>query len=147
MAAILTFDVVQFRIDYPEFTDPPYSDADLQRCWNTATCYISNQNCGTLSGECRQLALNLMTAHLCTIANLAASGAGQVSGLVQSATIDKISVSQTPPPLKSQWQWWLSTTIYGQQLFALLQARSVGGFYAPGLPETSAFRRVGGIFV
>lgn len=146
MSSILTFDIVQFRATYPEFTDPPYTDAMLQQCWDTATCYISDKDCGKMTGKCRQTALNLMTAHLCLISNQASSGGG-VSNLSQSATIDKVSVSVTPPPLRNQWQWWLSTTVYGQQLFALLQAKAVGGFYSPGLPETSAFRRVGGVFL
>jgi hypothetical protein len=146
MSSTLTFDIVLFREKYPEFTDPPYTDEQLQQCWNTATCYISDQDCGKMQGDCRETALNLMTAHLCKIANLASTGSG-VSELTQSATIDKVSVTQVTPPVRNQWQWWLSTTIYGQQLFALLQAKSVGGFYSPGLPETSAFRRVGGVFL
>ena len=145
MAEYLTFDVTQFRATYTEFSDPlKYPDAVLQNYWDIATCYISNENYGYLSGDCRQLAINLMTAHLAKIADL--SNSGQLAILAQAASIDKISVSLTPPPLKNQFAWWLSTTAYGQQLYALLQARSVGGFYVGGLPEKSAFRRVGGIF-
>lgn len=97
-----------------------------------------------LEGECRYRALTLLTAHLAALGVLIA--AGQVPGLVQTATVDKVSVSLTPPPILTQFQWWLSLTPYGQQLLALLQVASVGGIYIGGLPEISAFRKVGGIF-
>lgn len=142
---ILTFDVAQFRAEFPEFANATtFPDVTLQMYWDNATCYVSDVNCGTLAGECRQLALNLMTAHLTKLSQLIL--AGQTPGLVQNATVDKVTVGLTPPPLRSEWQWWLMTTPYGMQLLALLQGRSVGGFYVGGLPETSAFRRVGGVY-
>lgn len=143
MAATLTFDVAVFRAQYPEFTNPPFTDAVLIGYWETATCFVSNKNCGSLRGACRLRALYLMVAHLCAIYNIIA--AGQTPGQVQGATIDKVSVTLTPPPNPSQWAWWLGTTPYGAQLYALLQVRSVGGWYIGGLPETSAIRKVAGI--
>jgi hypothetical protein len=143
---ILTFDVTLFRQQFPVFANATaYPDAMLQMYWDMAVCYVTDVgNYGWLQGNCRQLAINLMTAHLTALSVIVAGG--QVPGLVQSATIDKVSVSLTPPPLKNQWQWWLSTTPYGQQLLALLQNRSVGGWYIGGRPELAAFRRVGGRF-
>ncbi len=143
--ATIEFDVTQFRTAFPEFADDAkYPDATLQVYWDTATCYVSDEDYGCLSGDCRRLALNLMTAHLCKISEMAQ--AGDTPGQVTSATIDKVSVSTTPPPNKSQWSWWLNTTPYGQQLEALLATNAVGGMYIGGLPEKSAFRKVGGIF-
>ena len=141
------FDVTAFREDYPQFAnETTFPDATLDMYWDNSTCYIDNDDngCWALKGDCRYLALNLMTAHLAAISVMVA--AGQTPGLVQSATIDKVSVSLTPPPLKNQWQWWLSLTPYGQRLLALFQVSTVGGFYIGGLPELSAFRKVGGIF-
>lgn len=66
---------------------------------------------------------------------------------MNSATIDKVTIGVTPPPFPNQWQWWLSTTVYGANLLALLQANSVGGFYIGGWPQTSSFRNAGGVFV
>ena len=144
--AIITFDVDLFREQFPAFADPLiYPDVMLQMYWDMAICYISDEDYGWLKGACRLLALNLMTAHLIASANLII--AGQTSQLIAGATIDKISVSLTPPPLRNQWQWWLSTTPYGLQLWALLQANIVGGFYVGGLPELAGFRRVGGGFI
>lgn len=144
--SILIFDVTQFRTLFSAFSNVTlYPDATLQMYWDMGTCYISNNGSyGWLTGTCRQQALNLMTAHLTALSGLIASG--QTPYLMQSSTIDKITVTLTPPPLKTQWQWWLSTTPYGMQLYALLQVSSVGGWYIGGLPESSAFRKVGGIF-
>lgn len=137
---IFVFDVTAFRLEFPAFANTTtFPDDTLQAYWDSATCYVSDVDYGWLSGDCRFHALNLMTAHLTALSVLIA--AGQVPGMMQTATIDKISVGLTPPPVKSQWQWWLSLTPYGQQLFALLQVRSVGGFISGGFPETGAFNR------
>ncbi len=144
-----TFDVTAFRIAFPAFADVTlFPTATLQMNWDAATCLMDNDDNGhwALHGECRFRGLNLLTAHLTALSVIIANGGGQVPGLVQSATIDKVTVSLTPPPIKTQWQWWLSLTPYGQQLLALLQVSSVGGFYVGGLPELFAFRKVGGIF-
>ena len=145
----LTFDVVAFRLAFPAFADELlYPTPTLQGYWDAATCYISDQDYGYLNGVCRERAINLMTAHLTALSNIIAENNYKgMPGLAQSATIDKVSVSLTPPPAKNQWQWWLSLTPYGQQLFALLFVKGAGGMYIGGLPETSAFRRVGGVFV
>jgi len=140
--ADLTFNVAQFRVEFPEFVDVP--DPTLQQYWNTAILYISNQNAGVMNGSSRQYALDLMTAHLTKLSALIL--AGQTPSIVNSSSIDKISVSLTPPPFKTSWDWWLSTTPYGLQLLALLNVNSVGGGYYGGLPERTAFRKVGGTY-
>jgi len=143
----IVFDPVLFREQFPAFScDAHYTDAMLQMMWDMAVCYISDCNYGCLQGNCRQLAINLMTAHLQYISDKAVNGA--TTGFVTSATIDKVSVSTQAPPATNQtfFNWWLSQTPYGQQLLALLKAKSVGGLYIGGLPERSAFRKVGGIF-
>jgi hypothetical protein len=140
------FNVTEFRVNYPQFENPlEFPDYYLQEWWNNATCYVdpTDNTCGVLQGDCRYLALNLMTAHLAALSVIVKNG--QVPGLAQSATIDKITVSLTPPPLPNQYRWWLSLTPYGQRLLALLQARSVGGYFIGGLPETTAIRHWGGL--
>ncbi len=145
MGVLIQFDVSAFRLSFPAFAnDAAYSDVSLRANWDAATCYVSPQSYGYLHGECRTRALNLMTAHLVALADTVK--AGQTPGMVSAATIDKVTVTLTPPPIKSQWQWWLSLTPYGQQLLALLSASAAGGFYISGLPESSAFRRVHGIY-
>lgn len=141
----IVFNVTLFRQQFPAFASTTtFPDATLQMYWDMATCYISDEDYGWLNDGCRQLALNMMTAHLTATSVLIANG--QTSILIQSSTIDKITVTLTPPPVKNQWRWWLSTTPYGMQLLSLLAANSAGGFYIGGLPELSAIRKVGGIF-
>lgn len=143
MAAAITFDVTAFRAQCPAFADATlYPDAILSGYWDAAACHISTADYGSLNGDCRARALNLMTAHLTTLAGIIASG--KAPALLQGAGIDKVTVTLTPPPLRSQWQWWLSTTPYGAQLLAILQGKAVGGFYVGGAPERAAFRSVGG---
>lgn len=139
---VFTFDAAAFKAAFPAFAS--VDDLTLQGYWDAAVCYISPNNYGWLVDDCRLRALNLMTAHLARLAEIIATG--QLPGLEQSASIDKISVTMTPPPVKNQFHWWLSLTPYGQQLLALLLARSAGGFYIGGLPERAAFRKVGGLF-
>lgn len=143
MSAIL-FDVTTFRALFPAFTNvTTYPTAALQIFWDSATSYITDQTAlGCWNGinpKQLTLALNLMAAHLTYLNTLAA--AGQPTGLLQAATIDKVSVQLTPPPQVNQWQWWLNQSPYGQQLLALLQAATVGGrFYNPA-PVFTAIRR------
>ena len=137
--AIITFDYALFQAQIPAYSNSmTYPEATVQAYWNNAINYVSPVgNCGSVTCDKRKYAINLMTAHLIYIAGLIA--AGQVPGLMQAATIDKVSVTLTPPPLKNQWQWWLMLSPYGQQLYALLQVNSVGGYYIGGSPVLSGF--------
>ena len=143
--ADITFDIPAFRLRFPEFSNSTdYPDDFLQRYWDMAVCYISDESYGCLSGDCRELALQLLTAHLTKIGEDTTSG--ETPAFVNSATVDKVSVSTTPPPTKDQFEWWLSLTSYGQQLLSLLRTKAAGGFYIGGNPEKSAIRKVGGYF-
>lgn len=138
--AIVTFDYAQFIALFPAFSNPVvYPEVTLEQYWQTATYYVSDiAFCGSLRGEKRQYAIYLMMAHLIYLADLIATG--QVPTLVQGSSIDKISVTLTPPKLPNQFSWWLNTTPYGMQLYALLQVYSVGGFYIGGSPVLGSFR-------
>lgn len=144
MAAVITFNVGEFRLQFPAFPDSEqYSDATLQQFFTTATCYISDKNYGYLKGHCRKEALYLMVAHLAALNALILSG--NTPSVVQGAAVDKVNVTLVPPPAETQFAWWLQTTPYGMQLYALLTTAGAGGWYIGGLPETAAFRKVGGI--
>lgn len=139
------FNASLFREQFPAFQcTTPISDSVLQGYFDMATAYISNQNCGNyrriggLNLPQKTQALYLMTAHLGTIARSIQTN--NVVGVLTQASIDKVSVSLEPPPSKNQWQYWLNSTPYGQQLLALLQVLSVGGFYANPKPTIQAFR-------
>lgn len=142
----LTFDYASFIAQIPAYSNPiKYTEAALQQFWNNATGYISTvANYGSLRCQKRQYAINLMTAHLVYLSDLLASG--ETPYVLTNATIDKITVGVQPPPIKDQFQWWLQTSPYGQAVYALLYANSVGGFYMGGGGALAAFGYQGGNF-
>lgn len=136
-----------FRALFRPYSDPAcYPQTLIQLFWDNATAYISDANGGCYFGGFtlaqQTLALNQMTAHLLYLNDVINSG--NTTQLLQGASVDKVSVSLTPPPQTTQWAWWLNQSPYGQQLLALLQVASAGGFYVGGRPELSGFRRAGG---
>lgn len=144
----ITLDPAALRALFPQFADPAkYPDAALTIQYGMATGYVSADTYGDMPVAARTNALYLMTAHLLALGIIIAQNnySGQV-GIVQGAVVDHVQITLTPPPVKSQWQWWLNTTPYGAQLLGLLEAQAAGGFYVGGLPERAAFRKVGGIF-
>lgn len=148
MAEKVTLDPARFRALFPEFASAAtYSDAALQFRWDAeAVVYVSDENCGDLTGSKRAYAVQCMLAHLLRLSSLAAANPSGPAGVVTGATIDKVSVTLAPPASRSEWGLWLAQTPYGQQLAALLSAQAAGGFYVGGKPERAAFRKVGGLF-
>ena len=130
----------QFRAQYQAFSDPTaYPQATLQQYFTTAGLYVANTNYGFLAQAGATLTcLYLLTAHLAQLATQIANG--QVPYVLSASGIDKISVTLEPPPAKNLWAWWLSTTAYGAQLLATLEAQSIGGFYTPGGWGRAGFR-------
>lgn len=141
----ITLNIADFRVVFDKFSDEAtYPDTLLNAQYTMGTCYVSNNDDGFLSVECRELALQLMLAHLLFIRDLINSGAP--SGQVVSAGEDGVSVSLTPPPNESQFSWWLNISPYGQQLNTMLEINTVGGAYLGGSSERQGFRKIGGIF-
>ena len=144
----ITLDPAAFRALFPQFADPAkWPDAALSIQFGAATGYVSADTYGDMPVAARTNAPYLMTAHLLALGVIIAQNnySGQV-GVVQGAVVDHVQITLTPPPVKSQWQWWLNTTPYGAQLLGLLDAQAAGGFFVGGLPERAAFRKVAGIF-
>lgn len=140
----ISFNSCNFRAQFSAYADvTAFPDAVLNGNFTIATVYITNRTggcyCGGLTPLQQTQALYLMTAHLLALNALIASG--QTPGILTAATIDKISVTIEPPPAANQWQYWLQTTPYGQQLLALLLLAGVGGIYATtGAPGRAGFR-------
>jgi hypothetical protein len=131
----MALDITTFRQLFPAFSNATtYPDATITMQYDTAGLYV------TFSDR----AVYLMTAHLMALSDIIA--AGNTPGLVTSAAEGAVSISMTPPPVNTQFKWWLSLTPYGQQLLALLEVQSAGGSYIGGSAERSAFRKVGGVF-
>ena len=139
----IQFNYATFVQRYTQFNNSvKWPEQTLLLTWEEATTIISDNTASWgLTIKQRTRALNLMTAHLAALNAQAA--AGEQSGLIQGATIDKISVQLTPPPITEgdQWAWWLNQTQYGQQFLALMQAAAVGGFYVGGFPTVYTLRR------
>lgn len=153
----IPFNDTLFRQQFPAFADTvKYPTAILNVFWNVAANFIDSVDfpCRILTGDSLVYALNCLTAHLYTLslqqqeAAIGQGGAGSVDqgGFITSAHIDEITVSKMAPPASNGWQYWLSTTPYGQALWALLSVISVGGTSVGGLPEREGFRKVGGVF-
>jgi len=132
---MISLDIAKFKALFPLLAAT--LDATIETQWETANMYISNEvNDGMM--------IYLMTAHLIALSNMLSLGNAPM--LLSGSTIDKESVTLVPPPVKSQFQWWLNTTAYGSQLSAMLKLQSVGGRLVGGSTERQAFRKVRGIF-
>lgn len=126
--AVHELDITAFRALFPAFADATaYPDAAITVQWGMAELFICPVDGPLISGSALQGALNYMTAHLMQSAALLAQGTQGV--VVRGSMVDKVQVQLEPPPVKSAWQWWLSTTPYGSTLWALLSAQAAGGFY------------------
>ena len=145
----IVFVPADFRELFPAFASPTtYPDAMLNGWFDFATSYITDYNNGSYSTfmtvKQQTQALYLLTAHIGDLTQQIL--AGDSTGVLTSATIDKVTVANMPPPVKNGWQFWLATTPYGLQLWALLKRMAGAGFYVGGLPERRGFRKVYGTF-
>lgn len=135
-------DPAAFKAQFVELS--ALSDAQVQAYGGMASAYLDPNDGPLISGPALQLALSLMAAHLAK--SFLMIGDGQTAVVVAGSAEGSVSVSLVAPPVKGAWQWWLATTPYGQQLWALLQIQSAGGLYVGGSMERAAFRKAGGVF-
>lgn len=146
----ITLDIAAFRALFLQFANAAsYPDPLITAQWGMATAYVSPDTYGDMPAQARTYALQLMAAHLLALGTIIANGGTYTGtpGIVTQSKVGDIAVSLAQPPYgTSQWRYWLGLTPYGLQLLALLDAQAAGGFYVGGLPERSAFRKVGGIF-
>lgn len=143
--ATYTYDDALFRQQFAAFANTTtYPAATLAMYWGFASEFISSSDGPTLAGNALVYALNLLTAHIAKSNDMINAGIDSV--LVSGSSEGSVSVSLTPPPAKTAWQWWMATTPYGSQLRALLRglaplSQSVGGSL-----ERASFRKAGGVF-
>jgi hypothetical protein len=135
----IALDLPSFRARFSEFAATP--DAAVTAQWGVAVLYVSPDTYGDMPVGPRTYALQLMTAHLLSIASASASG------VTLQSKVGDVAVSLAQPPYgTSPWRYWLNLSPYGAALLALLDAQAAGGFYVGGLPERAAFRKVGGVW-
>lgn len=147
--AVHTLDLAKFRELFPEFANETvYPDARIQLYWDTGATILGASDGPLLSGDQLDVCLYYMAAHLLKAAVIQAKAAtgGAVAAVVTGATVDKTSVTIAAPPFKDGWAYWLSTTPYGAELWALLSVMSAGGVYLSGRPATLGFRGPAGGF-
>lgn len=142
-----TLDKTTFRAMFTQFSsETAYPDTMLDTFYEVAGNYISqtDSSTGGLTGSTLSYALQLLTAHL--IVGVTNAAGGDITGVVTGASVADVSTTLMPPPAKSGWQYWLLSTEYGKQIWALLSMKSIGGWSVGGSAERSAFRGVGGYF-
>lgn len=146
MASHSVLNIAAFRATFSAFANVmTFPDAMVLTWYANAGAYLDmNDNSTGLNGTNLDYALQLLTCHLLTIANNINSG--QTTQPINSASEGSVSVAFAPPPFKSGWEYWLSSTPYGQQLWSLLNVQSIGGWSVGGRPESAAFRKAGGLF-
>lgn len=149
----MVYDDALFRASLPEFSNTTtFPPALISAFWDVASDFIdaNDSPCRILNGSSLALAVNYLAAHLMTLSRRQSSSAtgpgSEQGGFETSASIGEISVSTLAPPARDGWEWWLASTPYGQNLWALLQLKAVGGISIGGLPEREGFRKVGGVF-
>lgn len=136
------FNEQEFRQLFPEFMDEVKYPSFVLNSWFTQASFMfSAEDSWLIEGDSLKMALYLLTAHISKT-----QGGESGSGAVTSATEGTVSVSYIEAPVKNGWQFYLSGTPYGTQLWFMLQGLSAGGFMFGGLPETRALKKVGGIF-
>lgn len=132
MAVIVTVD--GFRNAFKEFCNPvQYKDCLIQRFLTQAQAYISTQSFA-IKDEIRLLLIQLMAAHLITLAEIdpvtgIVKSMGQSAGHELSATIDGVSVTREATLSRNGEEQWLQSTGYGQQYLAILQAHNMGIYF------------------
>jgi len=138
------FDLPSFQAACPALasSDP----TALSSTFTTATVIMTKYDGCLLNGDALQLALNLMTGHLTQITAQLAAGQTSVAPLTGAAE-GSVSLSMQPPPTTNGWQYWLSSTPYGVQLWGLLLVKSAGGLMVGGSLERASFRQAGGGFI
>lgn len=142
-----SYNDANFRTQFPAFANiSAFPEAALSATWTTGTAYISpNANPGWTTNPTQlQRALDLMCAHLTQLAQQIANG--QPMGIMTAATEGSVSITLQPPPVKSAFGYWLSTTPYGNELRMLLDIVASVGFYVGGSCERQGFRKAGGVF-
>lgn len=135
-----------FRAQFPAFANTTtYPTAQLSMNWTMASQYINiYSTCGWNDTQL-QLAVDLLCAHITKSFDLI--NAGVTTMLITGSTEGTVSVTGTPPPTTTGWQWWLATTPYGNQLRALLEVVAGVGFYVGGSAPRAGFRTGWGTFI
>lgn len=122
-------DIVQFRLDFPEFTDTQrYPDSQIT-LWSTVAEKQVNE---AVWGELTFTGVELYTAHCITL-SAQNSRAGQTGGMpgtsggiANNKTVGSVSVGYDSTVTSEEGAGWWNLTNYGKQYYHLLQLFGMG---------------------
>lgn len=122
-------DTLQFRKDFPEFTDAVrYPDSQLNFWSKFAESLLPE----CVWGDTKPLAVELYTAHELVLAaqNTKASQnggfPGQQSGIANNKTVGTVTVGYDSTTTSEKDAGWWNLTNYGKQLYRLIQLFGAG---------------------
>ncbi|WP_321905130.1 DUF4054 domain-containing protein [Paraburkholderia tropica] len=137
----MTFDPVAFQNAFPAFSSTPTAAITT---WANIVEQSPMQSWFCTAPTTQQ---QLIVAHVgYLLTNASSIDNSQGGGAVVSATEGSVSASFVAPPVRDGLEYYLSGSTYGQMLWAMLNVQAAGGAYIGGLPERSAYRKVGGVF-
>lgn len=138
----MTFDPAAFQAAFPAFqeTFTPAIEAWVE--------IVQGSPMGSWFECTTRTQQQFIVAHVgYLLTNANSIGDSQGGGAVVSATEGSVSASFVAPPVTDGLEFYLSSSVYGQMLWAMLNVSSAGGVYVGGLPERKAYRKVGGTFL
>lgn len=133
---VVEFVPADFRVLYPQFTNPPVTDAMLQNYFLLATLVINNSCASVVSDAVeRERLLNLLVAHIATLVPIqpaagAGSGASMV-GPISSATEGSVSVASGYAARVADDEAWFAQTQYGFLVWQLIAQYRTFRYVAP----------------
>jgi hypothetical protein len=133
---VVAFVPADFRVLYPQFTNPPTTDAMLQNYFLLATLVLNN-SCGSIVSDAneREQLLNLLVAHIATLVPIQpAAGAGSgvvIVGPVSSAAEGSVSISSGYAARVANNEAWFAQTQYGFLFWQLVRQYTTMHYVAP----------------
>lgn len=139
------FPIEDFLAEFPEFSaDKGFTQAMVARCGKQASRYITEWRSGfpLKDPDDRLYAMFLMTGHLIAMrknaADELANGNTPTGGRVRKATVGAVTVETDSPNSYTldDYNYWLSQTVYGQELLAYLANSAPAGIFCNGRPDS-----------
>lgn len=107
--AVVVFDLVGFRVRYPEFAT--VADALLGAYFVESTAYLNNTDSSIVTDVVlRSMLLNMLTAHVAAMnSGVNGQAASGLVGRVSSASEGSVSVSVDAGPVSGSSAWFMAT--------------------------------------
>lgn len=138
----MTFDPAAFQAAFPAFQETPTTAIQT---WATI---VEGSPMASWFAAAPITQQQLIVAHIGYQLSRADSlGDSQGGGAVVSGSEGSVSASFVAPPVRDGLEYYLSSSTYGQMLWAMLNVATAGGVYVGGLPERQAFRKTHGVFL